>query len=126
MLVGVGFPVWDGRVGSAVEELARRHGDFALVGAAVAVELDDDGSVTRCGIGLLGLGSTPERASNAEAAVVGSSASDVDAQEVGRRAVADLGSVPSDIHASGGYRVRVAAQLVQRAWERAVAEATDA
>ena len=37
VLVGVGFPVWDGRCGSAVEELARRHGDFALAGAAVAV-----------------------------------------------------------------------------------------
>ena len=126
VLVGVGFPVWDGRVGSAVEELARRHGDFALAGAAVAVELDDAGIVTRCGIGLLGLGSTPERASSAEAAIVGSSAADVDGHVVGQQAVADLASVPSDIHASADYRVRVAAQLVQRAWQRALAEATDA
>ena len=34
-----------GRAGaaSAIEEFARRHGDFAIAGAAVAVELDDDG-----------------------------------------------------------------------------------
>ena len=43
VLVGVGFPVWEGRCGYAVEELARRHGDFALAGAVVAVQLDDDG-----------------------------------------------------------------------------------
>ena len=117
VLVGVGFPVWEGRVGSAVEELARRHGDFALAGAAVAVELDDAGIVTRCGIGLLGLGSTPERASSAEAAVVGSSAADVDAARAsGSRRWPTSASVPSDIHASADYRARVAAQLVQRAW----------
>jgi aerobic carbon-monoxide dehydrogenase medium subunit len=126
VLVGVGFPVWAGRCGSAVEELARRHGDFALAGAAVAVELDDAGTVSRCGIGLLGLGSTPERASAAQTAVVGSSAADVDAQEVGQQAVADLHSVPSDLHASADYRTRVGAQLVQRAWERAVTEAMGA
>ena len=39
------FPVWSGRCGFAVEELARRHGDFAIAGAAVAVELDGDDRV---------------------------------------------------------------------------------
>ena len=42
MLTGVAFPVWPGRCGFAIEEFARRHGDFAIAGAAVAVELDDD------------------------------------------------------------------------------------
>jgi carbon-monoxide dehydrogenase medium subunit len=126
VLTGVAFPRWEGRCGSAVEELARRHGDFALAGAAVAVELDAAGTVTRCGIGLLGLGSTPERGRRAEQAVIGSSADEVDAAEVGRQSVADLGSVPGDLHASADYRTRVAQQLVQRAWQRAVAEAMDA
>src|SRR5688500_493207 len=62
VLVGVTFPVWDGRCGFAVEELARRHGDFAIAGAVVAVELDADDRVGRCGLGLIGMGSTPERA----------------------------------------------------------------
>jgi carbon-monoxide dehydrogenase medium subunit len=123
VLVGVGFPVWEGRTGSAVEELARRHGDFALAGAAVAVELDDAGTVTRCGIGLLGLGSTPERASGAEAVAVGAAAADVDAAELGHLAMAGLGAVPSDLHASADYRVRIGATLVERAWARALTEA---
>ena len=58
LLVAVSFPVWTGRCGFAVRELARRHGDFAIAGAAVAVELDDEDRVKRCSIALLGLGST--------------------------------------------------------------------
>ncbi len=66
ILTAVRFPVWGGRCGFAVEEFARRHGDFAIAGATVAVELDDENRVARCGIGLLGLGSTPLRGSAAE------------------------------------------------------------
>jgi carbon-monoxide dehydrogenase medium subunit len=126
VLVGVRFPVWEGRCGYAIEELARRHGDFAVAGAVVAVQLDDDGRVIRCGIGLLGLGSTPERATTAEAAVLGVAAADLDATEVGRTALATLDAVPSDLHASAEYRTRVGATLVERAWTRALAEAWDA
>ena len=78
LLTGVTFPVWTGRCGFAVEEFARRHGDFAIAGAGVAVELDGDDRVGRCAIGLFGLGSTPVRATAAEQSVVGVAASDVD------------------------------------------------
>jgi len=71
ILKAVRFPVWSARSGFAVQEFARRHGDFAIAGAAVAVELDEQSHVSRCGIGLLGLGSTPLRGSPAEDAVVG-------------------------------------------------------
>src|SRR5207244_12948159 len=59
ILTAVSFPVWEGRCGFAVEELARRHGDFAIAGATVAVQLDERDVVRRCAIALLGLGSTP-------------------------------------------------------------------
>ena len=36
-----------GRSGFAIEEVARRHGDFALAGVACAVELGDDGRARR-------------------------------------------------------------------------------
>ena len=39
ILTVVRFPVWGGRSGFAIEEFARRHGDFAIAGAAVALEL---------------------------------------------------------------------------------------
>jgi aerobic carbon-monoxide dehydrogenase medium subunit len=126
LLTGVTFPVWSGRCGFAVEELARRHGDFAIAGAAVGIELDADDRVRRCGIGLIGLGPTPVRAAKAEAAAIGAAVGDLDAGEVGRLAVAELDSVPSDLHGSSAYRTRIGAVVAGRAWSAAAREALDA
>lgn len=125
LLTGVTFPVWGGRCGFAVEEIARRHGDFAIAGAVVAVQLDADDRVERCGIGLIGMGSTPERAHTAEEGVLGSLVTEIDPAEVGRVAVADLDAIPADLHGSASYRQQVGATMVQRAWRRSVSEALD-
>jgi carbon-monoxide dehydrogenase medium subunit len=122
LLVGVRFPVWTGRCGFGVREFARRHGDFALAGAVVAVELDGDDRVARCAIGLLGLGPTPLRATAAEHAAVGGKP-DLDAEELGRLAMSDLTDVPFDLHGSARYRARVGAAMVTRAWNDAIGEA---
>jgi carbon-monoxide dehydrogenase medium subunit len=122
ILTAVRFPVWSGRAGFAIQEFARRHGDFAIAGATVAVELDDDDRVVRCGIGLLGLGSTPKRATIAEDAVVGTAVTDITPEEVGRLAMSGLADVPTDLQGSASYRTRVGAAMVARAW----AEATEA
>jgi carbon-monoxide dehydrogenase medium subunit len=123
LLVGVTFPIWSGRTGFAVEELARRHGDFAIAGATIGVELGADDRIRRCAIGLVGLGSTPERAAAAEAAVTGELATTVDPEQVGRQAMAGLRSVPSDLHGSAAYRERVGAVMVARAFATAVTRA---
>jgi aerobic carbon-monoxide dehydrogenase medium subunit len=127
LLTGVTFPAPRGRVGCAIEEFARRSGDFAVAGTAVAIELDDDARVRRCAIGLFGLGTTPLRAPAAEAALIGLTADEVRtdafAREIGRSAMADLDSVPSDLHGPGPYRRRVGAALLARALRRAVSEA---
>jgi carbon-monoxide dehydrogenase medium subunit len=123
ILVGVSFPIWSGRSGFAVEEFARRHGDFAIAGAAIAVELDGDDRIERCAIGLFGLGSTPERATAAEAELSGRRVEDIELEAVGRLAMAGLQSVPSDLHGSAEYRKRVGAAMVARAWTAATAEA---
>ncbi|TVZ02347.1 xanthine dehydrogenase family protein subunit M [Trebonia kvetii] len=123
LLTGVSFPVAAGRRGFAIEEFARRSGDFAVAGAAVAVGLDPGGRVSASGIGLFGLGPTALRAAAAETAVAGIAVSDIDPAEVGRAAVADLDAVPSDLHGSASYRKKVGAAMVARAWEQAVKEA---
>jgi aerobic carbon-monoxide dehydrogenase medium subunit len=123
ILARVGFPIWTGRCGFAVEEVARRHGDFAIAGAGVAIEVDGDGLVGRCAIGLFGMGSTPVRATAAEQSVVGVVASDVDPSALGRSAVDDLASIPYDLNGSADYRRRVGATVVARAWSNAIEEA---
>jgi aerobic carbon-monoxide dehydrogenase medium subunit len=132
LLTGVSFPapvdiqgggIQVGRQGCAIEEFARRHGDFAIAGAAVAVALDPGGRVSGCGIGLFGLGPTVLRAASAEASALGISAGDIDSVEVGRAAMADLDSVPSDLHGTASYRKKIGAAMAARAWEKAVKEA---
>jgi aerobic carbon-monoxide dehydrogenase medium subunit len=123
LLVGVTFPVWSGRCGFAIEELARRAGDFAIAGAAVALEVDGDDRAARCSIGLFGLGPTPERAGEAEQSVVGAALTEIVPGDLGRLAVRGLDAVPSDLHGPAEYRRRVGAAMVARAWTSAAAEA---
>lgn len=123
VLTGVRFPIWTGRSGFAVEEFARRHGDFAIAGALVAVQLDDNDRVSRCAVGLLGLGSTVRRATAAEIAVVGRPVSELTPEDIGEAAMTGLDDVPNDLQGSAAYRVKVGATMAARAWTQAIAEA---
>src|SRR4029077_8854927 len=125
LLTAVAFPVWSGRCGFAVREFARRHGDFAIAGAAVAVELGEDDRVRRCGIGLLGLGSTPQRARGAEAEMTGTAVDELDVGEISRLAMSQLEAIPSDLHGSADFRRRVGATTTAAALQAAIEEAGD-
>jgi carbon-monoxide dehydrogenase medium subunit len=98
----------DTRVGFA--EFARRHGDYAMVGLAACARggkpLGDVRSDVR--LAYFGVGSTPVRARNAEAALAGG---DVDAA-VGALA-SDL-DPPDDVQASGAVKMHLAGVLLRR------------
>lgn len=123
VLTGVRFPVWNGRSGFSVHEFSRRHGDFAIAGALAGVQLDDQDRVSRCAIGLLGLGSTPRRAPAAEESIVGKPVSELVAEEIGQAAMTGLDDIPTDLQGSESYRTRVGAAMAARAWTQAVQEA---
>lgn len=118
ILSAVEFPVWGTNSGFAIEEVARRHGDFALVGAAVAVQCAQGDTVSRAGISLFGIGPTAVRAHEAEAALLGGASP----EEVGRIAASTINPA-DDVHASGAYRRQVAAVVVRRALISALKEA---
>jgi aerobic carbon-monoxide dehydrogenase medium subunit len=122
ILSAVHFPVWPGRAGFAVEEIARRSGDFALAGVVAAVELNDAGAVQRSAISFLGMAPTPVRARAAEDALNGSSPTGTDLSEIARLAVGDT-EPTADVHASAEYRQHVGAHLVERALDRALGAA---
>ena len=50
IVTAIEFPVWGPASGFAVEEMARRHGDFAVVGAMCGVRLDG-GTIAQSAIG---------------------------------------------------------------------------
>jgi carbon-monoxide dehydrogenase medium subunit len=122
LLLAVHFPVWEGRCGFAVDEVARRHGDFALTGAVCGVTLGAGDVVERATIALLGMGSAPLRATPAETALVGSAPTPADLTEIGELAVRDL-DPPEDIHASSTYRRKVGAHVVARGLARVLEQA---
>jgi carbon-monoxide dehydrogenase medium subunit len=118
VLTAIRFPVWTGRCGFAVEEIARRAGDFALVGVMCGVRVDAGGIVDRAVIALFGVGGTPVRAVGAEQALTQGATLD----EVAAAAMVEI-DPSGDLHASAEYRRTVAGVLVGRAVARAVAEA---
>jgi carbon-monoxide dehydrogenase medium subunit len=127
LLTAIVLPTCNGRRGEAIEEVARRHGDFALAGAVAVVELDADDRVTVAAIAMFGMGSTPLRAPEAERALVGHAASDASPSltDIAQLAVSGL-EPPDDVHATGAYRARIGAHLVERVLTRAIEEATSA
>lgn len=98
------------------DEVARRHGDFALVGVAAIAEVDGSGVVSKARIALSGVSDTPVRAKQAEEALVGSKLADV-AQDAGRLTQENI-DPPADFHASAQYRSEVASALVARAIQK--------
>jgi carbon-monoxide dehydrogenase medium subunit len=124
LVTGVRFPVWDPAAGFAVEEIARRHGDFALAGAVCGVQVAG-GRIERVALGLIGMNSVPERADAVESELVGSDVAGLDLDEIGAQAVRGL-DPPADVHASGKYRKRIGATLVSRALATALSAAQEA
>jgi carbon-monoxide dehydrogenase medium subunit/6-hydroxypseudooxynicotine dehydrogenase subunit alpha len=113
LLLEVIVPPLPPRTGSAFVEYARRHGDFALGGAAVTITVDEAGVCRRATIALLAAASTPLRAAEAEAALTGRTLDAHAAREAATLAVADLNPT-GDIHGSSGYRRRLIDAMVRR------------
>jgi carbon-monoxide dehydrogenase medium subunit len=121
ILCDVTFTVAPPSTGYCLEEVARRHGDFAMVGAAAAVTLDGD-TVTEARLALINVAERPVRATAAEQALAGSAANAATFAEASSLATRDL-DPPSDLHASTAYRRKVAAVCVRRALETAAQRA---
>lgn len=113
LVTGIVYPDWpDGHL-VLFREVARRPGDFALVGLVGALVVEG-GTITRAGIAWFGMGPTPIRARQAEAALTGATLANIDAQAVARAAIADTAPF-DDHHASAEYRRTVGARIFARA-----------
>jgi len=122
LLVAIRIPHWPAGHGHGFHELARRHGDFALAGAAALVRLEHD-VVTRVAIALIGVDDGPLRLTAAEALLTGQ----VPATDPIAAAAATAHDVPGidDVHASAAYRRKIAVVMVRRALGDAIARARD-
>jgi carbon-monoxide dehydrogenase medium subunit len=94
------------------EELARRHGDFALAGLAAGVRLAS-GTVDQLRLVFFGVGPRPVRARRAEAALAGRPADAATLAAAGRALEGDL-DPPGDVHGSPALRRHLARVLLSR------------
>jgi aerobic carbon-monoxide dehydrogenase medium subunit len=113
MIAAVALPIWPLAHGHGFHEFARRHGDFALAGAAALLDIGPDNIVRRAALTLFGVSTSPLRVDAAEARLTGQP---LDADAI-RTAAASAWLIDpiSDIHASGEYRRHLAQVLSLRA-----------
>jgi len=122
LVVAVEVPRLQPGVGAAFVEYARRHGDFALGGAAVTIKLDAGGHCEAVSIALLSAGPAPMRATSAESMLRGAI---VDQASIRAAAVeATRGLRPTaDLHGSTEYRLRLLRTMTERALIKAAERA---
>ena len=124
LLAEVELPVTRG-MGHAVEEFARRAGDFAIVAVTAFVGLDRRGRVEEARIAFAGVGPTPVRVPVAEDLLRGQEPTAERLAEAARAAQEAL-DPESDAFVSAAYRRHLAGVLARRALGRAVARAVEA
>ncbi|MDQ3929134.1 MAG: xanthine dehydrogenase family protein subunit M [Chloroflexota bacterium] len=122
MLVEVSIPPLPGRTGTAFEEFARRHGDYALVGAAAVVTLSDDGTVAESKLVFLSVGDMPVVAASASQVLDGQRPTK-EAVRAAAEAIASDIEPQADIHATAEYRLHLSKVLARRTLTRAVQRA---
>ena len=103
---------------AALVEFARRHGDFGIVIAAVALELEE-GRCRSARVVIGGVDEVPLRVRDAEDVLAGSGL-DPEALEAAGEAAARAVDPPSDIHGSADYRRRLTGVLLRRAVAQAL------
>ncbi len=118
MIVAMRLPPWPQTRRFGFEEFSRRRGDFALAGAAVCYDLDDQGRIRDPRIGAFGVADTPIRLPETEDALEGSLPDErafTEAVKLGT----DRLDPRSDIHAEGDYRRALLGTLLIRAFKAA-------
>jgi carbon-monoxide dehydrogenase medium subunit len=117
ILLAVHIRPWREGHGYSFQEYARRHGDFAVAGAAVLLDANHDGVIEHAAVALCGVTDRPIRRDEAEAALVGRHLDD----GVIARVASLAGDVEAtaDIHGDATYRRHLARVLTTRALHEA-------
>jgi carbon-monoxide dehydrogenase medium subunit len=124
MVVEVELPLAKPRTGACFMEIARRRGDFAVVGVAVMVTLGKREECTDVRLAFCGIGETPIDASSAADGVVGHALTEEAARDVAAsvQAMIDPGG---NVHATADYQRHIAGVLTERALQTAYQRARD-
>jgi aerobic carbon-monoxide dehydrogenase medium subunit len=121
LLTEIRVPAAAAGMGGAYLKLERKVGDWATVGVAGSLSLSN-GSITRGGIGLTGVGLKNLEPTDAEAVLAGATPDDDVFAEAGRLAAAASDPV-TDVRGPAGYKRHIIEVYVQRGMARALEQA---
>ena len=123
MLLEIAIPAAPDGAGQSFVEYSRRHGDFALGGAAVVMPLNAEGRCAGVRITLMTAAPVPWRARTAEKLLEGELPDAKQLAAAAEAAAAEI-SPTSDIHGGNSYRKALAQTLCFQALTEAAAMAT--
>jgi len=124
LLTSIEVPGPVGGEGTAFEEVARRRGDYAIVGAAARVRLDADGNCEDAALSLINAGPTPCLCVRAADALKGRPIGPESL--TGAAEAAAMESEPAaDMHGSEAYRRHLVRVLAHRTLSRAAERARE-
>lgn len=112
--------------GWAFLEVARRQGDYAMMGVAAVLTLDADGVCQRARLVYLNAGDGPVAAHQAAEMLVGEAQSEELCRAAAAKAAAEEIDPPGNVHASPEYQRHLARVLTSRALQQAFQRARDA
>lgn len=121
ILTAVAFPALPAGTGWGFEEMAQRHGDFAVAGAAATVSLKD-GIVAEARLALFGVDDTPIRADAAETILTGQRP-EPDLFDKAAGAARAAVNPMNDLHGSADYRRHLTGVLARRVLKAACGRA---
>ncbi len=114
LLVEMQLPRMPWAAGWGVDEVSRRHGDFAMAGAVALLVPGADGLIREARLALFGVGATPMRVPTVERWLVGQPSTTGVIHEAAET-VLGIVEPESDLHASATYRRALAATVAERA-----------
>ncbi len=115
MLVEAAIPPSSARTGWAFLEIARRHGDYAQVGLAARVTLDESGRCREARLVFLSVGDGPVEARAAARGLAGEELTAAALDAAAETAARDEMEPRSDVHASAEFKRHLARVLTRRA-----------
>jgi carbon-monoxide dehydrogenase medium subunit len=122
MLTEIRLPAWKPQCRWGFQEVCRREGDFAIVGAVSLLQMNESDTCQAARLTMFGVGGTPIRLRRAEEVLRGRSL-DGKALDEAAKLVSEELEPDADLHASAAYRKEVGAVLARRTLEMALKQA---
>lgn len=123
LLLEAVLPVPKGpKVGQAYIKFERKAGDYAIVGVASSVVLNEDNELEKVGIGLTAVNPHPFRATDAEQLLIGQKPSK-ELIEQAAKAASAMSDPSSDLRGSAEYKKEMARVFTRRSLNKALERA---